>query len=261
MGGFWGPMVGLLAVLLGIYYTLDNSCPTMFYPELNKIHGPLAVSLDPAPRKGEVVPASDFSAYISNPSLFLSHKVATYDPKKISLFAKGTNGEEHPANAYLLGFVPFPTKQFWLPLTAVSLRVRYMRDDEFQEKGTDKWQTSLETYLERWGDCEDHAILLVDWMVGLGYDAWVVLGTVKNEGHAWVVLYKDEKEYLLESTDKASRRRYPLVALHPEYVPAFMFNREHFWARTIDPPHASRQTREEWLLLSNFKETYYSPSP
>ena len=131
-----------------------------------------------------------------------------------------------------------------------------MRDDEIRI-GNDTWQTSLQTYVDRWGDCEDHAILLADWMIGLGYDARVVLGMVKGEGHAWVVLYKDEKEYLLESTDKASRRRYPLVTLHPEYVPAIMFNQDHFWARMTTKDRRGRIKSDEWIMLSDFKEASF----
>jgi len=136
---------------------------------------------------------------------------------------------------------------------AVSLRVRYIRDDEIN-RGDDTWQTSPETYIKMKGDCEDHAILLADWMISLGYDARVALGTVNGEGHAWVIFYKDGKEYLLEATDKASRRRYPLVSLHPEYVSAVMFNRDHFWIRVKQNRY---DQTGQWTQLSDFKETLF----
>ena len=263
-GPFEKTIIIVLVILFGAYFALDYYCPSLFYPELENIHSDRLVMMSPEPRKGQVVPASEYSAYISNPAMFLGQNEVgggrgngQYDSKKIEVFSKGMDGKEHPANAYLLGFVPFRTSQFWLPLLAVSLRVRYMRDDIITP-GDDTWQTSLQTYRRMWGDCEDHAILLADWMIGLGYDARVVLGNVRGEGHAWVVLYKDGNEYLLESTDKASRRRYPLVSLHPEYVPVAMFNREHFWAvMTENRGWRNQLTTQSWVILSDFKETIF----
>lgn len=259
-GRFEKSIVSLLVILGGIYLALDNYLPYIFYPELRKLHGGLSTSMKPAPRKGQVVPASLYSAYRLNPSLILTKdefakksKTIQGDLKKINWFVKGTDGEEHPSNAYFLGFTPFDTNKYWLPLLAVSLRIKYRRDD--QTKFIDIWQTSLETYIRMLGDCEDHSILLADWMTGLGYDARVVVGTMNGEGHAWVILYKDGKEYLLESTDKASRRRYPLVALHPEYIPAIMFNRDHFWIQKQDA--RGRVQPGEWIILSDFKETIF----
>lgn len=263
LGPFEKTIIGILVGLFGLYFALAQYCPTLIYSELNQVYNQPFTTIDPAPRKGQVIPVSDYSKYISSSSSFLTQESAgtsennRYDPTKINWFAKGTDGQQHPSNAYLLGFRPFSTDKYWLPLLAVSLRVRYVRDDEIKA-GDDTWQTSLETYVDMHGDCEDHAILLADWMIDLGYDARVVVGTIKNEGHAWVVLYKDGKEYLLEATDKGSRRRYPFVALHPEYVPAFMFNRDHFWAMvTENRGWRDRLATQSWVELSDFKQNLY----
>ena len=264
LGPFEKSIIGLLVVLFGIYFALDHYFPSIFYPELNKVRSDPAVSISSTPRKGQVVPVSDYSAYLSDPSVFLGQDefarksgTSQYDATKINWFAKGTDDQQHPSNAYLVGFTPFYTSKYWLPLLAVSLRIRYMRDDEIKIND-DTWQTSPETYVRMWGDCEDHAILLADWMIGLGYDARVVAGTVNGEAHAWVVLFKDGKEYLLEATDKASRRRYPLIELHPEYVPAFMFNRDNFWAViTENRGWRNRLSTKRWVELSNFKENLF----
>lgn len=265
MNDLWGPfeksIIGLLAVLFGIYFALDHYVPSIFNPELKNVSKDPSISISSAPRKGQVVPVSGYSVYLSDPSRFLAQdefaKKSTagsqYDATKINWFAKGIDGQQHPSNAYLLGFSPFYTNKYWLPLLAVSLRVKYMRDDEIKI-GDDTWQTSIETYVRMWGDCEDQSILLADWMIELGYDARVVVGTVKGEGHAWVVLYKDDKEYLLETTDKASRRRYPFVSLHPEYNPAFMFNRDHFWVMVMENRGWRNQlSKQGWVGLSDFK--------
>ncbi|MEI7998375.1 MAG: transglutaminase-like domain-containing protein [Candidatus Omnitrophota bacterium] len=265
LGPFEKGVIAVLIVLLGIYFALDRYCPSMFYPELDYVHKDLSVSMKPEPRKGEIIPVSEFSAYLSNASNYQGREQigggqgsgSLYDPTKIQLFKKGLDGKDHPVNSYLLGFVPFQSSQYWLPLLAVSLRVRYMRDDEYIP-GDDTWQTSLQTYTRGLGDCEDHAILLADWMIGLGYDARVVIGNVKGQGHAWVVLIKDGKEFLLEATDKASRRRYPLVELHPEYDPVAMFNQDHFWGLiTENRGWNNRLSTQSWVILSDFKEMYF----
>ncbi|MDO9225978.1 MAG: hypothetical protein Q8M09_15350 [Pseudomonadota bacterium] len=81
------------------------------------------------------------------------------------------------------------------------------------------------------GDCEDHALALADWLIGLGKDARVVLGHGLGGGQAWVVVREGEKTFLLEATDKRRVRRwaYPLAELHPEYQPESMFNRHLWW--------------------------------
>ena len=241
-GPFEKSILGLLAVAIGLYLILarlGNSFPDQDLKQLYSIPAPL---MDSNPRTGDVVSASQYSMYVSN-----------NDPEKINLFAKGTDGKKHPSNAYLLGFAPFQTQKYWVPLLAVSLRVRYMTD-AIIKYDDDVWQTSVETYKRMWGDCEDHAILLADWMIKLGYDARVAVGTVNGQGHAWVVLFKDGKEYLLEATDKGSRRRYPLVALHPEYVSFCMFNRDHFWAVLTKKDYRGRIQSQEWAILSDFRE-------
>ena len=98
----------------------------------------------------------------------------------------------------------------------------------------DVWQTSKESFVNLRGDCEDHAIVLADWLIGLGYDARVVVGEVQFKGqarggHAWVVLFEDNKEYLLEATRKAKWNLLPRASSLPYYFPAEMFNRKNFW--------------------------------
>ena len=70
------------------------------------------------------------------------------------------------------------------------------------------WQNSRQAYLHTRGDCEDHAIILADWLIALGHDARVVLGNHRGGGHAWVVLFQDGREMILEATSKKANQGY-----------------------------------------------------
>ena len=99
----------------------------------------------------------------------------------------------------------------------------------------DVWQTSRQAFYYPRGDCEDHAIVLADWLTMMGEDARVVIGEWKGGGHAWVTLFRDGNEYLLEATRKKGLGRnqpYPLASLFPIYRPRYMFNHESFWVNT-----------------------------
>lgn len=140
-------------------------------------------------------------------------------------------------NGYLNGFVPFEPENMWVTLNYLRNRLKYQLDEIGYNKRLEVWQTSLESYIKLRGDCEDHAILLADWLIGLGYDVKVVAGTVKvrgakPQGHAWVVLFKDGKEYLLEATRKSKWNKIPLASTLPNYFPKYMFNRKDFWINT-----------------------------
>jgi predicted transglutaminase-like cysteine proteinase len=138
-------------------------------------------------------------------------------------------------NAYLLGRVPYAVSQAWMPLYAVSDRLRYRLDHDQFSGREEVWLTSMQAWSRAQGDCEDHAILLADWLMDLGLDARVVLGKHVKEGHAWVVVFKDGKEYLLEATLKKKLKRwsaYPLASVLPDYHPEIMFNRDLLWFNT-----------------------------
>ncbi|WP_024955761.1 transglutaminase-like domain-containing protein [Sulfurospirillum arcachonense] len=140
-------------------------------------------------------------------------------------------------NGYLNGFVPYKVDNIWKILQYIQTRLKYQLDEVGYNHRKEVWQTSKESYIKLRGDCEDHAILLADWLIGLGYDARVVAGTVKQRGkkpagHAWVVLFKDGKEYLLESTKKSKWNSIPYASTLPYYYPKYMFNRKQFWINT-----------------------------
>ncbi len=153
--------------------------------------------------------------------------------KKLFLFlAPSVQGKLYNPSAFFLGAPPYNTTQAWIPMYEVSSNLQYELDS-LQFNGREEvWMTSIQAWSRRKGDCEDHAILLADWLIDLGFDARVILGSYKSEGHAWVIVFKDQKEYILEATDKhklKSWSAYPLAASMPDYHPEIMFNNEELW--------------------------------
>lgn len=152
----------------------------------------------------------------------------TSDVKNI--VALGIDKKYHIANFYLEGYAPFKTDKLWIPLQTLARKKVYQLDD-LQYKGYNEiWQTSSQAFKYTRGDCEDHAIALADWLIEMGEDARVVIGKYKKVGHAWVVLFKNNKEYILEATQKRNLRKpYLLAKYQPNYKAKMMFNREYFW--------------------------------
>lgn len=169
------------------------------------------------------------------------------------LSAIGLDRRQHFANSYLVGVRPFITDNDWLPLYVLARRKVYQLDSE--QYGVDEmWQNSAQAFQLLRGDCEDHALVLADWLISEGLDARVVVGRYKDQGHAWVVVFKESQVFLLEATDKRAGKswnHYPLAALAEHYHPEFMFNRTQFWTNT-----GSRFTRQysgaNWRQSANF---------
>ncbi|MFA0809799.1 transglutaminase domain-containing protein [Microbulbifer epialgicus] len=174
--------------------------------------------------------------------------------KAVTASARGLDQEHHFANSYLVGFKPFKTKQLWVPLYTLAMNKEYQYDHLQYAGLSDIWQTSRQAYYQKRGDCEDHAILLADWLIELGVDARVALGTHNGQGHAWVVAIVENQEYLLEATSKrrqTSWQAMPLAALAEGYEVEFQFNRHFFWAKKSSAP--TRKYRgNHWIKKSQF---------
>lgn len=174
--------------------------------------------------------------------------------EQVTASARGLDQKHHFANSYLVGFRPFKTRQLWVPLYTLAIRKEYQYDHLQYAGLADIWQTSRQAFYQKRGDCEDHAILLADWLIELGVDARVVLGTHNGQGHAWVVAVVDDREYLLEATSKrrlSSWQALPLAALAEGYEAEFQFNRNFFWARKDATP--TRKYRgSHWIKKSQF---------
>lgn len=167
--------------------------------------------------------------------------------------AQGTGAGHYFVNGFLVGFRPFAADHPTVPRAVLARRKTYQRDRVQYDGRGDVWQTSREAWIAPRGDCEDHALILADWLIEMGLDTRVAVGTHDGGGHAWVVVIGDDGgQYLLEATDKRSRHRaLPRAGLASGYRPSLQFDREHFWVNT-----GSRGTRDyagdHWQRRSRF---------
>ena len=175
-------------------------------------------------------------------------------PDVVSATASAADKHHYFVNSYLIGYQPFKADAFWQPFYTVASRKVYQLDSR-QYGLKEIWQNSAQAYRNTRGDCEDHAILLADWLIETGIDARVVLGDYKGGGHAWVVAYMKGEAFLLEATSKRRHRSwnaYPKALLSRHYQPRVMFNRDSFWINT-----GSRDTRDysgsHWQVASTFR--------
>jgi len=153
----------------------------------------------------------------------------------VTASAFGIDYLHHFVNHYLVGYAPFQTEHLWMPHYTISMRLKYQLDAQQYGGLKEVWQNSKEAFSNTRGDCEDHALALTDWLIEMGLDARVVLGSFKDEGHAWVVVFMENGVFLLESTSKQKQRswrHYPLAKFEPNYHPKYMFNRDFFWLNT-----------------------------
>ena len=101
-------------------------------------------------------------------------------------------------------------------------RITYFSDPP----GMDIWNKAEKTWRTRKGDCEDHSILLTDFLISQGFNARVAVGLYKKEGHAWVVLQHRNKEYLLEQIGNLSQRFPPRIETYAkDYEPHYSFDK------------------------------------
>jgi len=170
--------------------------------------------------------------------------------------AMGVDRRHHFANSYLVGYQPFESRRVWVPLYTLAMRKRY-EYDHLQYSGLkDVWQNSKQAFHYTRGDCEDHAIILADWLISMGVDARVVMGTHRKQGHAWVVYFDNGKAYLLEATSKRRKRlkgSIPLATTMTAYYPTHQFNRDKFWVNT-GSRFTTRYDGPQWELRSRFVE-------
>jgi hypothetical protein len=184
-------------------------------------------------------------------SAFFTYKF--YGVEQATGSAMGLDKRHHFVNGYLEGFSPFTTTNVFVPLSVLARKKRYMLD-KLNHGDEEIWQTSRQAYVYTRGDCEDHAIALADWLIDMGEDARVALGTYDGGGHAWVVLIKDNREYILEATQKnglSGLRRYPLASTQPLYRPQFQFNRTSFWFN-VGTTYTTDYRSSAWLEKSHY---------
>jgi len=262
----------IFAVFIILLYWLSLLVPdenSKFEAELNQeITESLNTIAKPVQKKSYVL-AADHSMKMNTMQLII--QTARYSKKKLArpffwrsngshhnttVTAMGTDKRHHFVNSFLTDFAPFETKKHWLPQYVISMRIRYQLDTIQYPGLEDVWQNGFETYTSTIGDCEDHSILLADWLASLGIDARVVVGRFKKTGHAWVAAFKDSSVYILEATDKRKYRKwqfYPMAELTRDYHPEYMFNKDFLWINTGSSFTVNYQD-DKWIIVSRYFE-------
>jgi hypothetical protein len=177
--------------------------------------------------------------------------------QNVTATAIGLDNKAHFVNSYLVNYKPFETENLWIPLYTLAITKKYQYDHLQYSGMPDLWQNSRQAFFYPRGDCEDHAIILADWLISMNEDARVAVGKYKGEGHAWVILFKNGSEYLLEATSKKRNKTnlFPLAMLKTDYEPEMMFNREKFWFKQGDIRTTS-YSGHHWKIMSHFSKNY-----
>ena len=161
----------------------------------------------------------------------------------------------------------------------VARTLSYSKDEGRFNGRADVWQTAAESLVFRVGDCEDHSILLADWLAAEGYRVRVAVGETKSndspwQGHSWVVMLLNGVEYLIEATmkvrdgalpypnpnlsDKNWRPYYKLetaTSVASDYRPFFSFDHQHIWTRQGFRAESGGTIRVPELLSSYWAES------
>jgi len=152
-------------------------------------------------------------------------------------FSPDIYGRYLPRTRYITNFQPFELKNPFLIWQTVVEHISY-KTDRLLGGMQEAWQFGEGTYTIRNGDCEDTSILLCDWLRAMGYDAKIAIGSSKNAGHAWVVVFADGKEYFFETaidSKSISRRHIPyLKSSLKKYAVECMFDDQNYWERASD---------------------------
>ena len=215
------------------------------------------------PREGKVIPLDKYGIerdYTLVPNDLGFIKKYDQGVENFTYMGPGIDGKLRAANSYLVGYAPFETDQLWVPLVTLSNRLKYKSDFSLFSRRQDAWQTSRQAYRIKKGDCEDHSILLADWLIEMGYDARVVIGEQNWSGHAWVVLFKDGRQHLIEATKKDVTQKFSPVRNKFSYSPYVMFNREFFW-RNSGSKYTASYSSGSWKKISRFEVDGYIEEP
>jgi len=181
-------ILNTLVILVVLYMFFKNVSPEVeayYRQKSGALSGVIEVLAEPKIKRRISIPSDIKNMKLDKSSIQVKFISRNGDKKDIlAKIALGTDLEPYFVNGFLIGFMPFFTDNVWATMQTVSMRLKYQLDREQFHPYNDIWQTSKQAYSRLRGDCEDHAILLSDWLISLGYDARVVLGEYKNEGHA-----------------------------------------------------------------------------
>lgn len=200
----------------------------------------------------EIFTSKELNDFFSQHNNYGTTILSTSTTKDFTATAMATDNKRYIANEFLQGYSPYKVTNVWQIMDK-------MRDFEFRadgalsKKNKDIWLTGKEFFTHRIGDCEDYAILLADWMIKNNWDARIILGTLNNIGHAWVLLRVNKKDYILDGTKKSlfsQYRQFPLAKHKPEYKHEYMFNRNEFWSYE-KKKNNSKYSKINWIHKSH----------
>jgi len=228
-------VLSLMVVAKGLYTNVSEKIKSKPFVYKEKILPKrVTTSGDKSPRLGYMFALDENKIYKATPYQGVSYYrqiIKNSFRQSVAYQAPSLNNRLYFANAYLLGFVPFKVQNVYNAMNFVARQLRYQFDKKQFGGREEVWLTSKEAYTKMRGDCEDHAILLSDWLETLGFETRVVIGTYKGGGHAWVVWFDKGQSYIIEATSKRSRRSFPHAKYQADYKAKYMFSKDYFWEK------------------------------
>jgi len=173
------------------------------------------------PKKGTVKPIAFFQSYKQFNST--NYKSKNLQPPTVR---SASNKQLFFTNGFFLSYAPFIPSNIFNISSHLS---KHYKHSIKKFKPFIYMQTSKEAYRSRNANAEENALVMADWLIRLGYDARVVVGTFKNKPHAWVVMKNMQNYYILDATNRGNRKHYPLAATLPNYHPRYMYNQKYIW--------------------------------
>ena len=113
---------------------------------------------------------------------------------------KAKLGNTHPWNRYFNKSLS-TRPQTLADIETFLLKCKYLSDRKTRSQ-KDFWEPPDIFEKRKTGDCEDHAIWAWRHLHDLGYKTRLVLGTCNGGGHAWVLIFRNGRAYLLEAAQK-----------------------------------------------------------
>lgn len=109
---------------------------------------------------------------------------------------------------------------------------------KYKSERGDFWQMPVQTLEKGVGDCEDSSLLLCSILKNYT-DSYVVLGSWKNQGHAWLI--SGEPWHIIESTANSQK-----PVKEKGYLPQLFFNNEQVWV--------SSQSDFDFLVIKGYPQ-------
>ncbi len=195
------------------------------------------------PKKGNVKPTAFFESY-------KRFNTMSYKKKRLQppIVISASNKQLYFSNGLFLSYAPFIPSNIFNIASHLSKHYTHSRKRFHKLRFM---QTSKQAYISRNVNNEENALVMTDWLIKLGYDARVVIGTLKNKPHAWVMMKNMQDFFILDATLKGKRKHYPLAATLPNYHPKYMYNHQYTWENQ-GSSFTTRYDSDNWVKKYNF---------